>query len=133
MAEKKRGWLLTTWLIIMLIGNGITALLYLIGGQLLILLMPALSMPLWAIYFLGILAVLNFIFTIFLFMWKKWAFYTFCVSAVITFIVNVVIGGNIIFSLVAAGIIISGTILVPPGSTYEAVSAGSSVYSWYEY
>ena len=99
----------------MLIGNGSTALLYLIGGQLLILLMPALSMPLWAIYFLGILAVLNFIFTIFLFMWKKWAFYTFCVSAVITFIVNVVIGGNIIFSLVAAvfGILILYLIMRP--------------------
>jgi hypothetical protein len=27
----------------------------------------------------------------------------------------------------------SGTILVPPGSTYEAVSGGSSLYSWYEY
>ncbi len=95
--EKKRGALLTIWLILMLIFNGITALSYLLVGE---FIASALSpIPIWAIYSLGVFALLNLVFTIFLFMWKRWAFFAFCGSAGIVFIINLVIEIGIVSAL----------------------------------
>jgi len=96
--ERKKGVLLTIWLILMLVGNLGFALTYLIiaiglsasGG-------PS-PLPLWAFYVLGIFGLLNFIFTIFLFMWKRWAFFAFAGSASIVFVINLMLGLGIIIS-----------------------------------
>ncbi len=95
--EKKRGALLTIWLILILISNGITALSYLFGEGFITSVLP--TIPMWAIYSLGIFALLNLVFTIFLFMWKKWAFFAFCGSAGIILVINLVIGIGIVFAL----------------------------------
>ncbi|MBW2995668.1 hypothetical protein KY332_00035 [Candidatus Woesearchaeota archaeon] len=95
--EKKRGALLTTWLILMLIFNGLTALSYLLLGGFLASVPPI--TPMWTNYFFGVFALLNFVFTIFLFMWKRWAFFAFCVNAVIIFVINLVIGIGIVSAL----------------------------------
>ena|SRR3989344_3527910 len=117
--EKKRGVLLTIWLILMLIANAAMALIYLIGGSFISELTSTISS--WAIYTLGILAVLNFIFTIFLFMWKKWAFFAFCGSAVVALIINLIIGTNIIFSILSLiiGIGILYLILRPKWNLFD--------------
>jgi len=95
--EKKRGALLTIWLILMLLANAGTALTYLLDGGFITAFLP--TIPSWAIYTLGIFALLNVVFTIFLFMWKKWAFFAFCGSAGIIFVINVVIGIGIVSTL----------------------------------
>ena len=90
MPEKERGALLTVWLILMLLANAGTALIYFLSDGLIAALVP--TIPLWTIYTFAIFALLNVIFTIFLFMWKKWAFFALCGSAGIAFIINLVIG-----------------------------------------
>jgi len=46
---------------------------------------------------------------------------------------SLLVGGVEVYYFSSVPGFFSGTILVPPGSTYEAVSAGSSLFSWYEY
>lgn len=95
--EKNRGVLLTIWLILMLVFNGIAAIAYLTAGDAIVTAIPDIQ-P-WVIYVSGIFGLLNVIFTIFLFKWKKWAFMGYCGLAVITFIMNLSIGVGIIASL----------------------------------
>lgn len=90
--EKKRGWLLSTWLILMLIVNGALALLYLLGAGFIISLT---KVPLWAIYSLGVVLLLNMVFTISLFRWKKWAFFAICGTGIISMVINISIKMNI--------------------------------------
>lgn len=104
--EKKRGPVLTIWLIIMLLENANVALTYLGSG---FITARISTIPSWAIYILGIGALLNLIFTIYLFMWKKWAFFAFCGMAGIAFIVNMTIGVGIIPAII--GLVIGPVIL----------------------
>jgi len=92
--EKKRGILLTIWLIQMLVVNSGAALFYFSGEKFVTSVIPA--MPTWAIYAFGIFSLLNFIFTIYLLQWKKWAFFAFCGSAGIIFIINILLNSGII-------------------------------------
>lgn len=91
--EKKRGAILTIWLVLMLIANAGTALYYFLFGSLVTTVLP--TIPSWAIIVLGVLSLLNVIFTVFLFMWKKWAFFAFCGTAGIALVINIVIGMGI--------------------------------------
>lgn len=103
--EKKRGAWLTIWLILMLIANLYSALLYLILNKTLMSVYPHAPLVAWYIY--GLLTLANFVFVIFLFMWKRWAFFACCGTTLIAFILNLVIGLGIfsaIFGLV--GIVI---------------------------
>ncbi len=97
MAEKgkKRGILLTIWLILILTDNTVTALL--LSGGFIPSLFP--TIPSWAVYVLEIATILNVIFATFLFMWKKWAFFAFCGVAGITFIIKLVIGQGIVLAI----------------------------------
>jgi hypothetical protein len=81
----------------MLIFNGITVLVYLLGAGFMASILP--TIPIWAFYVLGILAILNITFTIFLFKWKRWAFFAICGMAGIVFIINLLIGVNIFSSI----------------------------------
>jgi hypothetical protein len=87
--EKKRGILLTGWMILILLANSFTALSYFLGSG---FFATALPIPLWSIYTLGLLALFNTGFAIFLFKWKKWAFFAFCGNTVIVFVINLSIG-----------------------------------------
>ncbi len=114
--ENSRGALLTIWLILMLISTILTAASYLIIMAFLALGAPngsateslgftaavinpiIQSVPSWAVYFLGIFSVLNLIFIILLFKWKKWAFLGLCITAIIVLIVNLAIGTGALLS-----------------------------------
>jgi len=111
--EKDRGVLLTLWLILMLIFNTGTALMYLFLGQAIISAFPK-AIPFWIVYIFIILSFANLLFTIFLFMWKKWAFFAFCASAIIIFLINISIGLGIFTSILGlTGVIILYLILRP--------------------
>lgn len=99
--EKKRGALLTIWLVIMLIGNFFTAISYFRLNSVIASVYP--NFPSTIFYIYGLLGLANFVFVIFLFMWKRWAFYAILGSAVITSIMNLVVGLGIftaIFGLI---------------------------------
>jgi len=90
--EKKRGPYLILWLVTILIVSGISSLNYFFGWELVKL--PT-TTPMWVHYLYGVITLLNFIFIIFLFMWKKWAFFALCADLVLTSIINLTIGINI--------------------------------------
>ena len=73
-AAPKRGFLLTTWLVLMLIGYGIGAFAGLLGGGIFATLAPATGTP-WVMVAYGVLSLIGFVATIFLFKWKQWAFW----------------------------------------------------------
>jgi len=95
--EKKRGVLLTIWLVLMLIANFFTALSYLILNSTIASVYP--NVPSWIFYIYGLIGLANLAFVIFLFMWKRWAFYAFCGSAVIAFIIHLAIGLGIVAAI----------------------------------
>lgn len=90
--QKKRGGLLTFILVLMLIGYGLGALMFLLGGTALTALFGALGGAgaaglTGSLFFVGLLAmVLGFIVTIFVFKWKKWAVYVVLVLAALSII-----------------------------------------------
>jgi len=86
---KKRGVLLTAWLIFMLIANTGVTIYYFLFGPLIMAMLP--TIPSWVIYALGIGALLNVVFTIFLFKWKKWAFFACCGMALFAMVINVAV------------------------------------------
>jgi len=92
-AKKKFGVLLTAWLILMLITNAGGAIFYLLFGSLITIILP--TIPFWAVYLFGILSLLNIVIVIFLFKWKKWAFFASCGMSVIAFLINILIGTGI--------------------------------------
>ncbi len=114
--EKKRGILLTGWLILMLLANSFSALSYFLGGS---FFATVLTIPLWSLYTFGLLALFNVGFTIFLFKWKKWAFFAFCGNAVIAFVINLSIGAGFVSISGFLGILILYLILRPKWSLLE--------------
>ena len=95
--SKKRGKLLTSWLVLMLIANTGTALTYLLWNSPVIATYPNVQSWIWYIY--GLLGLANVVFTIFLFMWKKWAFFAFCGITTLAFILNLIVGLGIIAAI----------------------------------
>lgn len=95
--EKKLGVALIIWLVIMLIGNAATAILYFAFGSALLEMLP--EYPLWTFYLLGALALVILFLTAMLFLWQKWAFYTICALAVFIFIFNLFLGVNVTSAL----------------------------------
>jgi hypothetical protein len=91
--KKQRHGCLTAVLILMIIANSATALLYLFGGTLIEQALP--GMPSWAVIVMGIFGVFNLICAIALFNWKKWAFWGFVGSSIGAFFVNLAIGMGI--------------------------------------
>jgi hypothetical protein len=91
--EKKRGIWLTIWLYILLISGIITLFSnFLLRGFMATAYTNATSWT-WAVFEVIILA--NIVFIIFLFRWKKWAFFAFCGTAAASFIINIFIGVDI--------------------------------------
>lgn len=95
--NKKRGKLLTFWLVLMLITNAGAALTYLMWNSSIIATYPNVSSWIWYIY--GLLGLANVVFTLFLFMWKKWAFFAFCGTTVLAFVLNLIVGLGIIAAI----------------------------------
>lgn len=99
-AGKKRHGCLTTWLILMIIGNVYAIFLNLTSMNTIISYYGTSS---FMVLFLCALGVLNIVCGVALFKWKKWGFYGFIVSSALVFIINLAIGLNLYQSI--AGLI----------------------------
>jgi len=108
---KERHGCVTTWLILMIIGNAIVALIYLFYWDKLMENIPDESLaqiPNVNPTILGILGILNLIFAILLFQWKKIGFWGFLGTSVITLILNIQAGmgvSSVIGGLVGVAIL----------------------------
>ncbi len=112
MPKKERGPLLTVWLILMLSANVLTTLIYSVLatsplGR--ILFLP--NVQLWAIYVFIFFGLLNIVCVVFLFLWKKWAFFVLCASAGMAFIVNLFLGVGVFAFIGLAGVVIFSLII----------------------
>jgi len=105
--SKKRGKLLTYWLVSMLLGNIVIALYYLLWNSAAITVSP--NTPSWIFYIYGIIGLANATFTIFLLRWKKWAFFAYCGSATVVAVLNL---------LVATGTPVATSSLAGPAILY---------------
>jgi hypothetical protein len=91
--EKKRHWFLTTWLILLAVGNIAVAIIYLLR-------LNAFSyMPAWVIPVELVTVLFNLVGIIALFMWKRWGFWLLCGTCIISFIVNLSLGLSIGLSI----------------------------------
>jgi hypothetical protein len=90
---KSRHWFLTTWLILMILGN--------IGGALTYILLPDAfaNLPGWIIPVNIVVSLVNLGSIIVIFMWKRWGFWVLCGTATAVFILNIVIGVGVRTSL----------------------------------
>ncbi len=92
MEEKVRGSLLTFWLVLMLVGSVFSLFGYLFASDLFV----GVGIPLWTMYLFGFLDLFGVILVIFLFKWKKWAFYVYCGVAGVVVIVDLIIGAGLL-------------------------------------
>ncbi|TWT89122.1 hypothetical protein Mal64_26140 [Pseudobythopirellula maris] len=91
MAEgKSRHGCLTAWLVLMIIANSASALMYLVGSDAIRRSLP--DAPGWAFPVLIVFSLFNLVCAIALFQWKKWGFWGFCLSSVVALVVNLSIG-----------------------------------------
>jgi hypothetical protein len=106
MSGKQRHGCLTAWLVLMIIANSGTALVYLLGSAAIKQTLP--SAPAWCFPLLAVLGLLNVVCAVALLQWRKWGFFGFVVSALAAFGINLAIGLNIVqacFGLVGVGVL----------------------------
>ena len=99
--EKSRHGCVTAWLILMIIANSLTSLIYFLIPENMAKLLPG-EIPKFFLILLGFIGLSNVAFSIALFRWKLWGFYGFIVSSLAAFVINVYIGlgtGQAIFGL----------------------------------
>lgn len=96
--QKQRHGCVTAWLILMIIANAFTGVTYLFLGD---AVSANLANPIAdsTLIFLGIMSVLNLVFAIMLFKWKKWAFWGFAGTSVVAVGINLSQGLGIANSL----------------------------------
>jgi hypothetical protein len=103
---KQRHFLLTAWLVFMIIANGVTAVITPLLVDSIQQALPA--FPAWMVWTITLAAVLNIAFAIALFNWKKWGFFGFLVTGVATFAQNIYVGVGIprtLFGLMGVAIL----------------------------
>ena len=88
--EKTRHGCLTAFLILMIIANSATALMYLFGSGVIRQSLP--TLPGYVFPVLIVMSIFNLVCTIALFKWKKWGFWGFCVSTVFILVLNLSAG-----------------------------------------
>lgn len=94
---KSRHGCLTAWLVLMLVANSASALMYIFGAENIRRNMPA--VPQWAFPVLIVFSLFNLACAIALFRWKKWGFWGFCASGIIALVINLYIGINPVTAL----------------------------------
>jgi hypothetical protein len=110
---------LTAYLVFMLIMNTFTCLVYLFTGSKIMAAYPA--APAFMPYVLAAGCALNIVIALYLFWWRKWAFYLFCVLAVIVLGINIFIGINPVGAL---------TGLIGPLILYGVLQIGGEKKGW---
>lgn len=91
---KQRHGCLTAWLVLMIVANAATALMYLLGSTAIKQNFP--SAPGWAFPMLAVMGIVNVVCAVGLFQWKKWGFLGFLATSIITFVINVMVGLNLV-------------------------------------
>jgi hypothetical protein len=94
---KSRHGCLMAWLILVLVANSASALIYLMGKSMVLEQMP--NAPGWIFPALIVFSLFNLICAIALLKWKKWGFWGFCVSSIAALIINLSVGLGIAPSL----------------------------------
>lgn len=87
---KNRHGCLTAWLVLMLVANAASALMYTFGSENIRGAMP--GVPGWAFPVLIAFSIFNLACAIALFRWQKWGFWGFCASGVAALAINLYIG-----------------------------------------
>ena len=88
--ERKRGWMLTTWLILLLIGLILGLGVYLFAGLIFSQFYPG---PFWVFLVLALITLIDIVFVGAIFKWKKWGVYGFAGLSVLVLIINSLIFG----------------------------------------
>lgn len=96
-SPKQRHGCLTAWLILIIIANGLTALITPLAIGSIRQAIP--GFPTWMVWPIALLSILNVIFAIALFNWMKWGFYGFVVNSLIAFGLNLYAGIGILQSV----------------------------------
>jgi hypothetical protein len=117
--RKERHGCLTAYLVLAIIANSATALLYLFGAQAIKRSTP--NIPDWAFPVLIVLVLFNLACAIALFRWKRWGFWGLVASAAVTLGVNLTIGLG--FSAAIVGVL--GVILL-----YGVLHIGKDNKGW---
>lgn len=105
--NKKRGGCLTAFVVLMLIANPITALVYVAGADMVKRGLP--HAPDWAFPVLALLGVVNTVSAVGIWLWKKWGVYGVVGTAAVALVVNLIVGVppmNAFFGLAGPGILI---------------------------
>jgi hypothetical protein len=104
---KKRHGCVTAWLVIMIIGNSLAALIYLFAGDFLNKSLPK-PISTTTLILLTIIGVANVAFAILLLRWNKSGFWGFVMSAIAALTVNLSVGlgiGQCILGLAGIGVL----------------------------
>lgn len=91
---KQRHGCLTAFLILMIIANSVTTILYLFASDTIGKNLP--NAPAWVFPVLAVGGIFNVVCAIALFQWKKWGFFGFVATSILAFTVNLMIGLNIV-------------------------------------
>lgn len=119
MELKQRHGCVTAWLVLMIIANSLTAVLYLFMGDTVIENSPV-PIPPTILTVLAIIGIANLSFSVILFQWKKWAFWAFAATSILTLGINLSIGmgiGTSLFGLVGVGVLYGILQLEKDGAT----------------
>jgi hypothetical protein len=94
--QRKRHGCLTVWLVIIILFSLAAIIIVIPKGN------PNLPdiLPGWVVAISITFSLLNIVFAVALFMWKKWGFWGFCAVAVVDFTISIIAGELFIFSLV---------------------------------
>ena len=100
--SKQRHGCVTAWLVLMIIANSLTAIIYLFASEMITDNLPGnVSTPM--IILLGIIGIANIVFSVMLFQWKKLGFWGFIITSIGALIINLSIGLGIGQSLFGLG------------------------------
>ncbi len=105
--EKQRHGCVTAWLVLMILANSITGLVYLLASEMITKNLPG-RVPTPMIILLGLIGLGNVAFSFLLFRWKRIGFWGFVTTGVGAFIINLSIGlgpAQSVFGLVGIGIL----------------------------
>ena len=86
---KQRHGCLTAWLILMIVANSLSALMYIFAKNLIMNAVP--STPGWTFPVYAVLGIVNVICAIALTRWKKWGFYGFVATTIAGLVINILI------------------------------------------
>ena len=95
--QKKRGFWLTAFLILMFIANPLTAFMYFSAPDLIVSTQPKATVGI--VYALGVMSVINFAIAVGIWSWKKYAVYGMYASVAIAFVINIYLGIGIVGAL----------------------------------